>query len=52
MNTVLHQEMSRFNKLTSVIRSSLNSINLAVQGLSIMSSDNDAAYRSLSVGPE
>ena len=50
MNTVLAQEMSRFNKLLNVIRNSLNAIKLAIAGLSIMSSENDAAYRSLAVG--
>ena len=32
MNTVLAQEMERFNRMTDVIRDSLNNIDLAIQG--------------------
>lgn len=35
MNTVLTQELSRFNKLIAVIRSSLKDISLALQGKKI-----------------
>lgn len=41
--------MTRFNKLLSVIRSSLKSIDLAVAGLLVMSSELEAAFRSISV---
>lgn len=37
MNTVLTQELNRFNKLISIIRSSLKDINLALQGSIIIS---------------
>lgn len=38
MNTVLTQELTRFNKLIAVIRSSLKDISLSIQGLILMSS--------------
>ena len=37
MNTVLVQEMTRFNKLTGVIRNSLKSIDLALKVCDLMS---------------
>ena len=49
MNTVLAQEMSRFNRLISVMASSLQSIDLAIQGLVVMSSDLEAAYKSIAI---
>lgn len=39
MNTVLCQELQRFNNLTGAIKSSLVSIQRAVKGLVVMSAD-------------
>jgi len=49
MNTVLAQEMSRFNKLTAAMRDSLRNIDLSIKGLLVMSADLEAAYRSISI---
>lgn len=46
---VLVQEMVRFNRLLVVIKSSLKSIDLAIKGLLIMSSELEAAYNSLAL---
>ncbi len=43
------QEMSRFNRLLSVMRDSLRNMDLAIRGLQVMSSELEAAYRSISV---
>lgn len=47
LNTVLVQELVRFNKLLSYIRSTLKNANKAVQGLSIMSPDLELVVRAL-----
>jgi dynein heavy chain len=49
LNTVLLQEMARYNKLCGVLRASLVAIAAALQGLSVMSSELEAAYRSISL---
>lgn len=49
MNTVLVQEMARYNKLCGLLRDSLKSIAAALKGLLIMSSELEAAYKSISL---
>jgi len=50
MNTVLYQEIIRFNKLTSKIREDLQQIQLAIRGLVVMSAELDAVGTSMTVG--
>jgi dynein heavy chain len=50
MNQVLCQEMLRYNKLLSVVRSSLQNLDKALQGLQVMSAALEVAFRSLAVG--
>eukprot|EP00929_Paragymnodinium_shiwhaense_P104537 TRINITY_DN6904_c0_g1_i1.p1 TRINITY_DN6904_c0_g1~~TRINITY_DN6904_c0_g1_i1.p1 ORF type:complete len:2672 (+),score=812.80 TRINITY_DN6904_c0_g1_i1:23-8017(+) len=47
MNTVLSQEITRFNKLIAVIRSSLADIQKAIAGLLLMSADLEACYNDI-----
>lgn len=49
MNTVLVQEMVRYNRLLSVMRESLESLKLALAGLQVMSGDLDTACKSMAV---
>ncbi len=41
--------MSRFNRLLSAIRTSLQQIALALQGLTVMSAELESAFRAISI---
>jgi dynein heavy chain len=47
MNTVLQQELIRFNKLVRTVRSSLVDLDKAIDGLVVMSADLEAVFNKL-----
>jgi len=50
MNTVLTQELERFNILTNLIKSSLKQLKLAIKGEILLSPVLEAALNSLKIG--
>eukprot|EP00940_MAST-03C_sp_MAST-3C-sp2_P000489 g489.t1 len=50
MNTVLNQELVRFNRLTEVIRNSLEDVQRAIRGEVVMSEDLEKMFHSVFIG--
>lgn len=50
MNTVLRQELVKFNELIEVIKETLDNLRKAIRGLVLMSSELENVYLSISIG--
>nr|CAD7443931.1 unnamed protein product [Timema bartmani] len=50
MNTVLRQELIRFNRLIEVVKDTLVNVGKAVQGLTVMSAELEEVHNSMLVG--
>lgn len=50
MNTVLRQELIKFNQLTNVIKSTLANVQKAIKGQVLMSSELEEVFISMSIG--
>ena len=50
MNTVLAQEMLRYNRLLSIIRGSLQQLERAIAGLTVMSAELETVFNSFAIG--